>query len=585
MNFLPTTLKECKARGWEQLDVILISGDAYVDHPSFGSAVIGRYLEAMGLKVALIPQPNWRDDLRDFTKLGEPRLFFGVSAGVMDSMVNHYTANKRRRSDDAYTPGGQAGFRPDRALSVYCRILKKKFPNTPVLAGGIEASLRRFTHYDYWEDRLHPSVLADCGADILLYGMGEKSLEQIVRLLQKGVPLDNLKTVPQTAVLLDADESLPRVKKWEDHELHSHELCLADKKAFADNFRHIETESNKWHAKRLLQQIGQKLLVVNPPWSPMKSRELDKSFDLPFTRLPHPKYKKRGEIPAYNMIRHSINLHRGCFGGCAFCTISAHQGKFVVSRSVESIMKELEAMVHMPDFRGTVSDLGGPSANMFQQKGLDETLCEQCKRPSCLYPKVCNNLNTDHKALLDIYKRVRNHNLVKHAFVTSGLRYDAFIGRPKEENEKNHHLEFLETIVKHHTSGRLKVAPEHTSDAVLKVMRKPGFDLFYEMKELFDKYSQEAGKNQQLIPYFISSHPGSRESDMKDLAEKTQALGFNLEQVQGFTPTPMTLSTVIYYSGYHPYTLKPVYTAHTKKEREAQHQYFFRGRKGVRKYK
>jgi uncharacterized radical SAM protein YgiQ len=562
-DWLPVTKKETEARGWDELDVILFSGDAYVDHPSFGTAVIGRIIENEGFRVAIVPQPNWQDDLRDFKKFGKPRLFFGVTAGCMDSMVNHYTANKRKRSNDAYTPGGQAGFRPDYATTVYSKILKKLFPETPVLIGGVEASLRRLTHYDYWSNMLKPSVLEDSGADMLLYGMAEQALKEILKLLDKGAPIENLNNINQTAFL---SQSVPD-SKIRTIELSSHDTCLKDKKAFARNFKHIEEESNKWNANRLVQKVNGKYVVVNPPFPPMDEKEIDASFDLPYTRLPHPKYQNKGTIPAYEMIRHSVNMHRGCFGGCSFCTISAHQGKFIASRSKESIMKEVDEVTKMPDFKGYISDLGGPSANMYKMEGIDLEACKRCKAPSCIFPVICPNLDTSHLPMLDIYKEVREKPEIKKAFVGSGIRYDLFI-----ENDKH---KYFETIVKHHVSGRLKVAPEHTSEKVLRVMRKPKFSLFYNLKKEFDKASAKAGKNQQLIPYFISSHPGSEMEDMAELAAKTKELGFKLEQVQDFTPTPMTVATVIYYSGYHPYTLEKVYTPRSSKEKIAQQRFFF----------
>ncbi len=575
-DWLPTTLKEVRQRGWEQLDIILISGDAYVDHPAFGPAVIGRIIEAQGLRVAIIPQPNWRDDLRDFKKLGKPRLFFAVTAGVMDSMVNHYTARKRLRSDDAYTPGGMRGFRPDYASVVYSKILKDLFPEVPVVLGGVEASLRRFTHYDYWSDRLLPSVLAQTEADLLVYGMGEQPLRQILKLLQKGVPFTSLKTVPQTAFLLDRDAPLPKNKRWKVIELASHEICLQDKKSFAANFKHIEKESNKLHPDTILVQMaGDKKIVVNPPFPTMTEKEIDYAFDLPYTRLPHPKYAKRGPIPAYQMIRHSINMHRGCFGGCSFCTISAHQGKFVASRSKESILKEAQAITRMPDFKGYISDMGGPSANMYKMQGLDLTICAQCKRASCIYPSVCFNLKIDHKPMIDIYHSVSNLQGVKKAFVSSGIRYDLLISDDREKDKRYGLSAYLEQVITRHVSGRLKVAPEHTSDRVLRIMRKPSFKFFYAFKKKFEAINRKAGLRLQLIPYFISSHPGSTAEDMAELAAITKKLGFKLEQVQDFTPTPMTLATVIYYSGYHPYTLQPVYSARTMAEKTEQNRFFF----------
>jgi uncharacterized radical SAM protein YgiQ len=574
-EWLPTTKKEVDARGWDELDVILISGDAYVDHPSFGSALIGRIIEAEGLRVAIIPQPNWRDDLRDFRKLGAPRLFFGVSSGCMDPMINHYTALKRRRSTDAYTPGGEAGYRPDYAGVVYSQILKKLFPDVPIVMGGIEASLRRVTHYDYWSDSLKPSILVESGADLLVYGMGDKPIREICRLLQKGVPFSSLKTIPQTAFLQGLSEALPKQKKWKDSQLAPHKTCLNDKRSFAHNFKIIEEESNRLEVKRLTQRYENALLVINPPYAPLSEAELDESYDLPFTRLPHPKYKSRGPIPAYEMIKHSITLHRGCFGGCAFCTISAHQGKFVQSRSKESILKEVERVCEMPDFKGYISDLGGPSANMYRMQGRSFNRCLTCVRPSCIHPEICSNLECDTRPLLDLYAAIRSHPKVKKAFVTSGVRYDLFVSVDEAFMKKNHCEEYMETLVREHVSGRLKVAPEHTSDHVLQIMRKPSFRLFEIFKRRFDLCCKKNGLTQQLVPYFISSHPGSRLEDMAELAVRTKDLGYKLEQVQDFTPSPMTLATVMYYSGYNPATMHTMYVARTPEEKSDQLRFFF----------
>ena len=574
-DWLPTTKKEVELRGWDNLDIILISGDAYVDHPAFGAAVIGRIVERMGLKIAIIPQPNWKDDLRDFKKLGKPNLFFGVTGGCMDPMINHYTANKRLRSDDAYTPGGQNGFRPDYATTVYSNILKEIYPDVPIVIGGIEASLRRVTHYDYWSDQLKPSILQDSKADMLVYGMGEQALREIITLLKKGVPFESLKTIKQTAFLLSKDESLPKNKNWEDKKLNSHEVCLKDKKMYASNFKHVEQESNKLFADRLIQEIGDKTLVINPPFLTMTEDEIDASFDLPYTRLPHPKYEKRGVIPAFEMIKFSINMHRGCFGGCSFCTISAHQGKFIASRSKESILKEVDKVTQMPDFKGYISDLGGPSANMYKMKGKIQSICDKCISPSCINPVICHNLDTTHKPLTDIYKAADAHPKVKKAFIGSGIRYDLLVPEFNKTADKKDLEEYTEQVIKNHVSGRLKVAPEHTSDAVLKIMRKPSFSNFHLFKKTFDRINKKYNLNQKLIPYFISSHPACQLEDMANLAAETKDLGFQLEQVQDFTPTPMTVATVIYYSGFHPYTLKPVYTPKSKEEKANQHRFFF----------
>ena len=570
-DWLPTTKKEVEMRGWDGLDVILFSGDAYVDHPSFGPAVIGRLLEAQDLKVAIVPQPNWRDDLRDFKKLGRPRLFFGVSAGCMDSMVNKYTANKRLRSEDAYTPDGRHDMRPEYPSIVYTQILKKLFPDVPVILGGIEASLRRVTHYDYWQDSLRKSILVDSGADLLIYGMGEKPVTELCRRMKAspGVPKDIL----QTAYLSHKDK-IPGGRSEQDIILHSHEECSRNKKKQAENFRYIEEESNKYEASRILQDVGNQTIVVNPPYPPMTQGELDHSFDLPYTRMPHPKYKGK-RIPAFEMIKFSVNLHRGCFGGCAFCTISAHQGKFIVSRSKESILKEVKAITEMPGFKGYLSDLGGPSANMYAMRGKDEKICRRCKRPSCIHPKVCPNLNTDHRPLLDIYHSVDALPGIKKSFIGSGVRYDLLQYQSKDPAVNCSTAEYTRELITRHVSGRLKVAPEHTSDQVLQIMRKPPFSQFYEFKKTFDKINKELNLRQQIIPYFISSHPGCTEEDMAELAVITKRLDFHLEQVQDFTPTPMTVATEAWYTGYHPYTLQPVFSAKSQKEKLAQRMFFF----------
>ncbi len=583
-DWLPTTKKEVELRGWDELDVILFSGDAYVDHPSFGAAVIGRILESEGLRVAIVPQPNWRDDLRDFKKLGRPRLFFGISAGCMDSMVNKYTANKRLRSDDAYTPDARPDMRPEYPSIVYTQILKKEFPDVPVVLGGIEASMRRLTHYDYWQDRVRPGILCDSGADLLIYGMGEKPITELARRmntrLSEAEETASARLTPSETKALAAD--IPQMvyltrtpdEQEGDIRLYSHEECLKEKKKESANFRHIEEESNKYCAARILQATGSQTIVVNPPYPPMTSAELDHSFDLPYTRLPHPKYKGK-RIPAYDMIKHSVNLHRGCFGGCAFCTISAHQGKFIVSRSKESILKEVKAVMELPDFKGYLSDLGGPSANMYRMAGSNPELCRKCKRPSCIHPKVCPNLNTDHRPLLDIYHAVDALPGIKKSFIGSGVRYDLLLHQSADPAVNQSTRQYTRELITRHVSGRLKVAPEHTSDRVLHVMRKPSFSQFETFKKLFDKINREEGLRQQLIPYFISSHPGCTAEDMAELAVITKRLDFHLEQVQDFTPTPMTVSTEAWYTGYHPYTGEPIFSAKTQREKLAQRQFFF----------
>ena len=572
-DFLPTTKKECELRGWDELDVVIFSGDAYVDHPSFGAAVIGRVLEAHGYRVAIVPQPDWHGDYRDFKKMGRPRLFFGVTAGAMDSMVNRYTANKRMRSDDAYSPDGRHGMRPDYPSIVYTQILKGLYPDVPVVLGGIEASMRRLTHYDYWQDKLRRSILCDSGADLLIYGMGEKPIVALCKALDEGQPFDAIRSLPQTVVLC-AKEQIPGGISQHDTVLHSHEICVGNKKAQAENFRYIEEASNMMHAQRLLQQVDRRYAVVNPPYPPMTTEELDASFNLPYTRLPHPKYKGK-TIPAYEMIKFSVNIHRGCFGGCAFCTISAHQGKFITCRSKESILREVQQVTEMPGFKGYLSDLGGPSANMYGMGGKNKKACEQCKRPSCIHPRICANLNTDHRLLLDIYHAVDALPAVKKSFIGSGVRYDLLLHASNDEAVNKAATQYTRELITRHVSGRLKVAPEHTSDRVLYLMRKPSFKLFYEFKKVFDNICREERLNQQLIPYFISSHPGCLEEDMAELAVITKSLDFRLEQVQDFTPTPMTVSTETWYTGFNPYTLEKVECARSPREKLAQRMFFF----------
>lgn len=568
-DWLPTTKKELEIRGWDYLDVIIFSGDAYVDHPSFGAAVIGRVLEAEGLRVAIVPQPDWRGDFRDFKKLGAPRLFFGVSPGAMDSMVNHYTANKRLRSDDAYTPDRRAGMRPNYPSIVYTKILKELYPDVPVVLGGIEASMRRLAHYDYWENRLRPGILLDSPADLLIYGMGENPIRELVRKLRQGIPFQQLTTIPQTAFL-----TTEIIKSDEDIGLFSFEECLKDRRKQALNFKIIEEESNKYQASRILQQTGKQTIVVNPPYPPMSEEELDHAYDLPYTRMPHPKYKGK-VIPAYEMIKFSVNIHRGCFGGCSFCAISAHQGKFISSRSTTSILKEVKAITQMPDFKGHISDLGGPSANMYQMKGENQLQCKKCKKPSCLFPVVCKNLYADHTPLSELYKTVGQLPHIKKIFIGSGIRYDLLLHRYENEKLNLAARKYTDELITRHVSGRLKVAPEHTEDNVLQYMRKPSYKLFEQFQQLFNRINKDNKLKQQLIPYFISSHPGCSLIDMAELAVKTKHSNLQLEQVQDFTPTPMTMATEIFYTGWHPYTMKKTYSAQTKNEKLQQRQFFF----------
>ena len=561
LKYLPTTRKETDLRGWDEVDIVFFTGDAYIDHPSFGAAVLGRVLEAAGYRVAIVPQPDWHGDFRDFKKFGRPRLYFAVSAGSMDSMVNHYTAAKRKRSDDAYTPEGRAGARPDYCTITYCRILKQLYPDVPIVIGGIEASMRRLTHYDYWQDKLMPSILVDSGADLLVYGMGEQAMTEIARKVE-GQQLKGEKSpihdVPQTAYLTSDKHEWPEDAIM----LASHEDALRDKRAHAENFRLIEIESNKIYQTTLVQLVGKQFVVVNPSYPPLTTEQLDAIYDLPYTYMPHPKYKDK-HIPAYEMIKWSVCMHRGCFGGCSFCTISAHQGKQIVSRSKASILRQIERLSQLPDWHGVISDLGGPSANMYGMHGNDKSICEQCARPSCLQPAICKNLNQDFGPIIDIYKTVDRLPYVKHAFVGSGIRYD-LMSEP-----------YARQLITRHVSGRLKVAPEHSSDAVLKVMRKPSWANYLRFRELFLRVNKEAGLNQQLIPYFISSHPGCTKRDMAMLAEETKKMHYRPEQVQDFTPTPMTLSTTMFYTGINPYTREPIYVARTSEEKKQQNQYFF----------
>lgn len=588
MQFLPTTKKEMERRGWDRADIILFSADAYVDHPSFGAAVIGRLLEAQGYRVCIVPQPDWHGDFRDFKKLGRPRMYFGIAPGCMDSMVNKYTANKRLRSEDAYSPDGRHDMRPEYPTIVYTQILKKLFPDVPVILGGIEASLRRVAHYDYWQDRLRPSILVDSGADMIIYGMGELPTLDLCKLLEekllhgnteREVTLKDFRQVVhkypvRQTVTLEAKDDVPRGITADDILLHSYEDCLANKRLHAENFRHVEEESNRLTPQRLLQPTADKMVVVNPPFPPMTTAQIDQSFDLPYTRLPHPKYKGK-RIPAYDMIKHSVCLHRGCFGGCAFCTISAHQGKFIMSRSPGSILAEVKKITQMEDFKGYLSDLGGPSANMYAMAGRDQSLCQRCKRPSCIHPAICPNLNTDHRPLLQIYKAVDSLPGIKKSFIGSGVRYDLLLHESKDERVNEAARKYTRELITRHVSGRLKVAPEHTSDAVLRIMRKPPFRLFHEFKSIFDQINRQAGLRQQIIPYFISSHPGCSEEDMAELAVETKSLDFQLEQVQDFTPTPMTVSTETWYAGVHPYTGEEVASAKTQREKLRQRMYFF----------
>lgn len=565
---IPTSVKEVERLGWDYIDVILFTGDAFVDHPSFGTACIARYLQKYGYRVAVVPQPNWRDDLRDFRKLGAPRLYFGVNSGAMDSMVNHYTAAKRLRHDDAYTPEGKFGQRPDRAVTVYSKILKSIYPDIPVVIGGVEASLRRLTHYDYWDDRLFPSILVDSGADWLCYGMGERPMLELTRAIEAGRNLHDIRRIPQIAFRMTGGCRLKDALV-----LHSFEECKADRRAFAENFHLIETHANMLHPDVIAEPVGDGYVQVNPPYPPATEEEMDSFWDLPFTKLPHPRYKDK-RIPAYDMIKFSITTHRGCFGGCNFCTIAAHQGKFIQSRSEESICREAREMTSLPDFAGNISDLGAPTANMYGMGGRDKSVCAVCKRKSCLYPAPCKNLDRSHARVLGLYDKVLAVKGIRHAYIGSGIRYDLFL-------DENGYVDatsgpYFKELVLKHTSGRLKVAPEHTEDKVLGYMAKPSFKLFEVLRREFDRITAEAGIKTGIVPYFISSHPGCTRRDMENLARHPALKGIWMDQVQDFMPTPMTTSSVMFYTGLDPRTMKPVFVERDPEKKKSQKSFFFK---------
>lgn len=564
----PTSAKEVQRLGWDYIDIIIFTGDAFVDHPSFGTACIGRWLQKHGYRVAVVPQPNWRDDLRDFRKLGMPRLYFAVNGGAMDSMVNHYTAGKRLRHDDAYTPEGKAGARPDYAVTVYTKILKQLYPEIPVVIGGVEASLRRLTHYDYWQNRLLPSILVQSGADWLCYGMGEKPMLELTRAIESGRNIHQIEQIPQLAFLRKG-----RYRKDQALILHSYEECLEDKKLFAENFHLIETHANMMHPDTIVEAAGDGYVQINPPYPPSTTEEMDSFWDLPFTKLPHPRYKGK-RIPSYDMIKDSIITHRGCFGGCNFCTIAAHQGKFIQSRSEESIVKEAAKLAEMPEFHGNISDLGAPTANMYGMHGKDISICGKCRRRSCLYPSVCKNLDHSHERVLGLYDKVDAVKGIRHSYIGSGVRYDLFLDEKgfTDENGKK----YLRSLVLRHTSGRLKVAPEHTEDKVLKYMAKPSFRLFERLKTEFARINREEGRHIEIVPYFISSHPGCTMKDMERLAGNPTLKGVWMEQVQDFTPTPMTTSSVMFYTGIDPRTMEPVFVERDPERKRMQKSRFFR---------
>lgn len=565
---IPTSWKEVEALGWDYIDVILFTGDAFIDHPSFGTAVIARWLQKHGYRVAVVPQPNWRDDLRDFRKLGAPRLYFGVNSGAMDSMVNHYTAARRLRSDDAYTPDGRAGQRPDYAVTVYTRILKKLYPDIPVVIGGIEASLRRLTHYDYWQDRLFPSILCFSGADWLCYGMGEKPMLELTRAIEARRNVRDIRRIPQIGFYMSG-----KPKEQEGTlVLNSYEACRKDRKAFAENFHLIETHANMMHPDTIVECYKDGYVQINPPYPPAATEEMDSYWDLPYTKLPHPRYKGR-RIPAYDMIKFSIITHRGCFGGCNFCTIAAHQGKFIQSRSEDSIVRECAALNSLPDFAGNISDLGAPTANMYGMKGRNQELCAVCRRKSCLYPAPCPNMDRDHTRLLGLYDKVAGVKGIRHSYIGSGIRYDLFLSENGYVDSSS--KPYLRELILNHTSGRLKVAPEHTEDKVLRYIAKPSFKLFERLRTEFERITEDAGRKTGIVPYFISSHPGCTMKDMERLASNPALRGLYMDQVQDFTPTPMTTSSVMFYSGLDPRDMKPVFVERDPERKKMQKSFFF----------
>jgi len=566
---IPTSVKEVEILGWDYIDVIIFSGDAFVDHPSFGTAVIARWLQKHGYRVAVVPQPNWRDDLRDFRKLGAPRLYFAVNGGAMDSMVNHYTASKRLRSDDAYTPEGRAGARPDYAVTVYTKILKRLYPDIPVVIGGIEASLRRLTHYDYWADRLFPSILVDSGADWLCYGMGERPMLELTRAIESGRNLSDIRRIPQIGFRMSG-----RSKLSDACYIHSYEVCLKDKKAFAENFNLIETAANMKTPPVLVEPVGDGYVQINPPYPPATEEQMDSFWDMPYTKQPHPRYKGK-RIPAYDMIKYSITTHRGCFGGCNFCTIAAHQGKFIQSRSEESIVREARGLCDVPGFAGNISDVGAPTANMYGMKGKDQSLCEVCRRQSCLFPVPCKNMDRSHARLLGLYDRIAAVKGIRHSYIGSGIRYDLFLDEKKGFVDETSEPYFRELVLRH-TSGRLKVAPEHTEDSVLKLMGKPSFRLFDRLRYEFDRVCRSGGSKCELVPYFISAHPGCGMREMEALSKNPALKGLYMDQVQDFTPTPMTTSSVMFYTGLDPKTLRPVFVEKDIEKKRKQKSFFFK---------
>jgi uncharacterized radical SAM protein YgiQ len=550
---LPMSMEEAKKRGWEELDVVFVTGDAYIDHPSFAMAILGRTLEAAGYRVGIISQPDWQT-CDPWKRFGKPRLFFAISAGNMDSMINHYTANKKVRNDDAYSPGGRIGLRPDRATLAYCQRARQAFKGVPVIAGGVEASLRRLAHYDYWSDKVKRSILLDSKADLVAFGMGENAIVEIARRLEAGETVKDLRDMRGAAYALGASESIPE----DALALPSYEEVVADKYAFAEATRIIHNETNPHNARRLVQKHGTQAIVCNVPQLPISEAAMDAIYGLPYTRRPHPSYKE--PIPAYEMIKNSVTIMRGCFGGCTFCSITAHQGRIIQSRSKESVLTEIKKMTEDTEFKGVVSDIGGPTANMYQMRCTKPEVEAVCRRQSCVHPKICKLLGVDHKPVIELMREAREMPGIKKVLVASGIRMDLARTSP----------EYLKELTAHHVGGKLKVAPEHVDAGVLNNMRKPKNNDFEHFTDVFQKESKRVGKKQFIVPYFIASHPGSDINAMIELALFLKRNGYKPDAVQDFIPAPLDVATTMYYTGLDPFTKKPVHIAKTMKERKAQ---------------
>jgi uncharacterized radical SAM protein YgiQ len=573
-KFLPTNREEMSWRGWDELDVLLVSGDAYVDHPTFGIPCLGRWLEKLGLRVGIVSQPKWKDE-KDFLVMGRPRLFVGVSSGTVDSMINNYTANKKKRNDDMYSPGGVGGKRPDYASIVYSELAKKAFPETPVVVGGVEASLRRLAHYDYWQNRVRPSILTELKAEFLVFGMGERTTEMMVDAFKKaeaetGGPLSTRDEATQKALDYIKTQRGIAFVSGKDHArtlegrltIPSYEEVRDDKRKFAKAAYFIEYEASPYNGKRLIQYHGSKAVVINPPALPLSTEQMDAVYEMPFTKEQHPMYKHR--IPAADMIRFSVNSVRGCYGGCSFCAITLHQGRIVQSRSTESVLKEVEGLNKVPGFKGIVSDIGGPTANMFKTSCKSPEIQSKCRKLSCVHPKVCPQLQHDHTDQIDMLRKAKKIPGIRKIHIASGLRYDLALSDKKAGHE------YLRELITHHVGGHLKVAPEHLDEDVLHLMKKPGLKNFDEFVSYFKEVSEEAGKEQYVVPYFISGFPGTTHEKMEKIYDYLKEKGWNLQQVQAFIPTPMTFATAMYWTGLNPMNMKPLYVAKDWKDRKIQ---------------